>query len=80
MPYDGSTSEAVAQLFFENVWRLHDMPMKIICDRDSRFQADFWKELARLIGLKMGATTPYHPAGDGQAENTNSGDYVASME
>jgi hypothetical protein len=32
---------------------------------------EFMKELYRLLGIKLAATTAYHPQGDGQTERVN---------
>jgi hypothetical protein len=40
----------VAELFFREVFRLHDLPKQIINDRDGRFIGTFWQELFRLVG------------------------------
>jgi len=53
------------------VWRLHGAPLKILSDRDVRFQSQFWLELMRLMGTKVAMSTSYHPQSNGQAENTN---------
>eukprot|EP00854_Cymbomonas_tetramitiformis_P003792 gene3792-biopygen3735 len=45
--------------------------MKIVSDRDPRFQDAMWKELMRLIGTKVTFTTPYNPRSDGHADHTN---------
>eukprot|EP00854_Cymbomonas_tetramitiformis_P030234 gene30234-biopygen31512 len=68
---DGSSAQTVARIYFDTVWRQHGDPMKIVCDRDSRFQDAFWKELMRLMGVRVASTTPYNPRSDGQAEHTN---------
>ncbi|KAK3258010.1 hypothetical protein CYMTET_32924 [Cymbomonas tetramitiformis] len=71
MLYSDSSAEQVARMYFDHVWRLHGAPMKIVCDRDSRFRDQFHQELHRLMGVQVASTTPYHPQGDGQAEHTN---------
>jgi hypothetical protein len=50
-----------ARLFLHNVVRLHGMPMSIVCDRDTRFTNDFWRELMRMLGTNMKYSTAYHP-------------------
>ncbi|KAK3270799.1 hypothetical protein CYMTET_20817 [Cymbomonas tetramitiformis] len=55
----------------QSAWRLHRAPMKIISDRDPRFQDAFWQELMCLMGVKIARTTSYNPRSDGQAEHTN---------
>jgi hypothetical protein len=43
----------VAELFFREVFRLHDLPKTIINDRDSSFMSTFWQELFRLVGTAI---------------------------
>jgi len=69
--WKSSTAASVAKLFFDNVWKLHGCPMKIICDRDTRMASHAWKELMRMVGVRTAATTPYRPQADGQSEVTN---------
>lgn len=42
------TTVKVAQLFFNGIFRLHEMPKTIISDRDSILTSSFWKELFQL--------------------------------
>ena len=71
MNFGDSSAATVARIYFDSVWRLHGAPMKIVSDRDPRFQDAFWQELMRLMGVKVARTTPYNPRSDGQAEGTN---------
>ena len=66
-----SKAPTIAQLLKDGVFRLHGMPRKITSDRDPRFSAEFWKELHQALGVHIALTTPFHPQGNGQAENTN---------
>ena len=34
----------VAHQFFDNIFKLHDLPASIISDRDTRFSNRFWRE------------------------------------
>ena len=67
----GATAETVAQLFVHHVWRLHGLPASLISDRDGRFTQPFFREVARITGVKQCLTTAYHPQGDGQTERMN---------
>ena len=61
----------LANMFLNNIFRLHGIPEDIVSDRDPRFVSGFWKELCRLLGTKQSLSTAYHPQSDGQTERTN---------
>ena len=69
--FGDSSAKTIARIYFDTVWRQHGAPMKLVSDRDPRFQDAFWQELMRLMGVKVAMTTPYNPRSDGQAEHTN---------
>ncbi|KAK3245237.1 hypothetical protein CYMTET_45178, partial [Cymbomonas tetramitiformis] len=50
MNFGDSSAQTVARIYFDVVWRQHGSPMKIVWDRDPRFQDSFWRELMRLMG------------------------------
>ncbi|KAK3236841.1 hypothetical protein CYMTET_53043 [Cymbomonas tetramitiformis] len=66
-----ATVAAVARIYFDTVLMQHGAPMKIVIDRDPRFQDAFRKELMRLMGVKVAMATPYNPRSDDQAGHTN---------
>jgi transposase InsO family protein len=65
------TAEGAARLFLHHVWKLHGLPRKVVSDRGTQFIAGFTKELYRLLGIKIAASTAYHPQTDGQTERAN---------
>jgi hypothetical protein len=65
------TAAGTARLFVQHVWRHHGLPRKVVSDRGPQFVAEFTRELYRLLGVKLAATTAYHPQGDGQTERVN---------
>jgi Chromo (CHRromatin Organisation MOdifier) domain len=65
------TALGAAQLFLRNVWKLHGLPTNVLSDRGPQFVAEFTQELYRLIGIKVSASTAYHPQTDGQTERVN---------
>jgi hypothetical protein len=65
------TSEGVARVLRDRVFRDHGLPSKIICDRDPRFVSKFMKEFFRLVGIEGNPSTAYHPQTDGQTERVN---------
>ena len=66
-----TTAQGAALLFLNNVWKLHGLPNSVISDRGPQFVAEFTKELYRLLGIKVTASTAYHPQTDGQTERLN---------
>ncbi|GMJ07956.1 hypothetical protein HRI_004464800 [Hibiscus trionum] len=65
------TALSVAQTFLDNIYKLHGLPMNIICDRDKVFMSTFWKELFGKMGVSLTPSTAYHPETDGQTEVVN---------
>lgn len=51
----------VAQVFLENIYKLHELPSTIISDIDKVFLSLFWKELFKLLQVKLHMSTKYHP-------------------
>jgi len=45
--------EKLAQLYVNEIIRLHESPVYIVLDRDKRFQAHFWQALQKAFGTKL---------------------------
>ena len=69
--YDEVTAEDTAQLFLDNIFRFHGLPVSIVTDRGSQFTSKFWRRLHQLLHVKLNFSSSYHPQTDGQSERVN---------
>nr|GEY96963.1 Gag protease polyprotein [Tanacetum cinerariifolium] len=60
----------LAEIFQQEIVRLHDTPSAIVSDRDPRFTSRFWKGLQKAWGTRLKFSTAFHPQTDGQSERT----------
>jgi hypothetical protein len=65
------TAASVAQVFMQEVYRLHGLPLAIVSDRNRIFTSQFWKTLFQLAGVSLNMSSAYHPQSDGQTERVN---------
>jgi hypothetical protein len=59
-----------AEIYIEEIVKLHGVPSSIVSDRDSKFTSHLWKELQEALGTKLRLSSAYHPQTDGQTERT----------
>ncbi|GKE48978.1 retrotransposon-related protein, partial [Tanacetum coccineum] len=62
------TATHTTQVFLDQVCKLHGLPESIVSDRDKVFLSTFWKELFKLLHVKLLLSTCYHPQTDGQTK------------
>ena len=62
--------EKLAQLYVDEIVRLHGVPVSIVLDRDPRFTSRFWPSLQTALGTRLHFSTAFHPQTDGQSERT----------
>ena len=55
----------LAQLYVEEIVRLHGVPISIVSDRDPRFTSRFWSSLQNAMGIRLHFSTAFHPQIDG---------------
>ena len=65
------TALVVAKAFTNHIYKLHDMSVAIISDRDRIFLSNFWYELFSLADVQLRMSSSYHPQSDGQTERLN---------
>ncbi len=63
-------AEDTAKIFYEEVYKHHGLPRKIISDRDTRLTATFWKQLMKILKIQSNLSTAFHPQTDGQSERS----------
>ncbi|KAJ3474471.1 hypothetical protein NLI96_g12441 [Meripilus lineatus] len=61
----------MAEVVFENVYKLHGLPERIISDRDTLFTSTFWRKLHELLRTELRLSSSYHPQTDGATERAN---------
>ena len=61
----------LAQLYVDNIVKLHGVPSRIVSDRGTQFTSKFWKSLHKAMGTKLDFSSAYHPQTDGQTERVN---------
>ncbi|WVZ75273.1 LOW QUALITY PROTEIN: hypothetical protein U9M48_023345 [Paspalum notatum var. saurae] len=61
----------LAQLYIENIVRLHGIPSRIVSDKGTQFTSKFWKSLHKALGTNLDFSSAYHPQTDGQTERVN---------
>jgi hypothetical protein len=60
-----------AEVYLDQIVRLHGVPKTIISDRGPQFIARFWEQLQSALGTKLIRSSAYHPQTDGQTERVN---------
>jgi hypothetical protein len=60
-----------AEIYLDQIVRLHGVPKMIISDRGAQFIARFWEQLQHSLGTKLIRSSAYHPQTDGQTERVN---------
>ena len=59
--------DRLAELYVDEIVRLHGVSLSIVSDRDSRFTSRFWKELQSALGTRLNFSTAFHLQTDGQS-------------
>ena len=65
------TSQGMAKIFRDKIFKLHSIPKKVISDQGPQFVLSFMKELYFQLQIEGNPSTTYHPETDGQTERIN---------
>jgi transposase InsO family protein len=66
-----TTASQLSVTYMREVVRLHGLPSSIVSDRDPKFTSKWWRELHRLMGMKLLMSTSFHPQTNGAMEQAN---------
>lgn len=67
----GLDTQGFAELFVRYVACRFGLPDDVVSDRDPRWTSDLWREIARLLQIRMAISSSHHPQHDGQTEAVN---------
>jgi hypothetical protein len=65
------TTAYIAQVFMDNIVKLHGVPTTSVCDRDKVFTSNFWTELFKLLKIELKFSSACHPQTNDQTERVN---------
>jgi len=65
------SSEGIAKIYRDNIWKLHGVPRKILSDWGPQFASKFMVELTKVLETVRQLSTVYHPQTDSQTERIN---------
>jgi len=65
------SSEGIAKIYRDDIWKLHGVPKKILSNREPQFTSKFMEEFTKALGTRRQLSTAYHPQTDGQTERIN---------
>ncbi len=71
VPAASLDTEAVADAFLQNIYRLHGVPETVISDRGSSFVSAFIHTLFQRLGTTLRSSSTFHPQTNGQTEIAN---------
>jgi hypothetical protein len=64
-------TEKYAEIYIDQIVRLHGIPKTIVSDRGAPFVACFWEKLQESLGTHVIRSSAYHAQTDGQTERVN---------
>jgi len=65
------SSEEIAKIYRNEIWKLHEVLRTILNDRELQFTSKFMEEFTKVLGTKRKLSMAYHPQTDRQMERIN---------
>ena len=63
--------EEITKIYWNEIWKLHGIPRRILSDRRPQFASKFMEDLTKALGTKKTLLIVYCPQTDGQMEQMN---------
>jgi hypothetical protein len=61
----------LVELYVSRIVCLHEVPKKIVSDRETQFTSRFWERLHEALDTQLRFNSAYHPQTDEQSERVN---------
>jgi len=55
------SSEGIAKIYKDNIWKLYGVPRKILSDWGPQFASKFMEEFMKALGMTKQLSMAYHP-------------------
>lgn len=68
IPMKNCEAQTVARKFYKHWISRFGTPVTVITDQGRQFESELFRNLAKLCGIKIQHTTPYHPQSNGKIE------------
>jgi hypothetical protein len=65
-------AQQTAIFYFDNVFKLHGWPKRLVSDRRPQFVSDLFRSFLALVNTQVNLSTAHHPETDGSTEIANS--------
>jgi len=65
------SSDEVARIYWDDIWKIHGIPKKIISNKGPQFTSTFMGELCKALGIKRAMSMVYHLQTNSQIERIN---------
>lgn len=64
-------AQEFASIFNREIFRLHGIPQEVVTDRGTQFTSEFWRSVAKMLGVTQCLSSARRPQTDGHTERTN---------